>query len=170
MKDKKMDNLSLQPILSQSATQNFWIKTIGVPGQAPDPHQLFTSEKLTVEFSSRPDSIEIGDILFVHRIVLAKVVYVAICQSAARQVTAQEIRLHPFKEHWCWTMELLNLTPMYGRVWAIHKIKPFTLVNRFNELFPEEEQNLGSLQYGSGHQRISSKFGAFLLQKIVDIP
>jgi hypothetical protein len=164
-----MDNISLQSILLGSASRTFWIKTIGIPGEEPDLHQLFTLPNLTVEFARQPNSIEIGDILIIHRIGIGKVVYVAECKSPAREVTVQEIREHPFMEHWHWTMELRNLTPIYGRHWAENDVKPFTLVREYNELNPTDKQNLGSLKFGGGHQQISSKFGEFLLQKIMDI-
>jgi hypothetical protein len=164
-----MDNISLQSILSGSASRTFWIKTIGIPGEEPGPHELFTLANLTVEFANHPNSIEIGDILIVHRIKVSKVVYVAECQSAAREVTAQEIKEHPFKERWHWTMELRNLTPIYGRQWARCEVKPFTLVREYNRLNPTDKQNLGGLQFGRGHLQISSKFGEFLLKKIMEI-
>jgi hypothetical protein len=164
-----MDNIVLQAILSESGSHNFWIKSVGIPGQKPDLHAMFTLPNLTVEFARQPNSIEIGDILFIHRIGISKIIYVAKCHSAAREATAQEISQRPFMERWPWTMELHSLTPTYGRVWAQYNVKPFTLVRQYNQLFPGEKQKLGSLQYGSGELKISPKFGEFLLQKIMDI-
>jgi hypothetical protein len=164
-----MDNSTLQSVLSDSTRRNFWIKTIGLPGKEPDLHELYNQSSLTVEFSRQPFSIEIGDILIIHKIAISKVVYIAECQSAPREVTAEEIKQQSFKEHWNWTMGLRNLTPIYGMCWAKYNIKPFTLVKRYNELFPKDKQSLGSLQYGGGHLQISSKFGTFLLQKIMDL-
>jgi hypothetical protein len=164
-----MDNITLQSVLPGSQRRHFWIKTMGIPGKEPDLRELFVGPDLTVEFSSQPFSIEIGDILIVHKIVVSKVAYIAECRSAPREVTSEEIKRHSYKQRWNWTMDLRNLTPDYGRYWAKYNIRPFTLVKSYNELFPMDKQKLGSLQWGGGHQQISSKFGAFLLQKIIDI-
>ncbi len=164
-----MDNISLQSILSEKGSRSFSIKTIGIPGEEPELRQLFTLPNLTVEFARQPNSIKIGDILIVHRIGVAKVVYVAECQSAAREATAKEIIEQPFMDHWHWTMKLGNLAPIYGRHWAEYNVKPFTLVREYNRLYPHDKVRLGALQFGSGHLNISPEFGAFVLQKIIDI-
>ena len=74
-----MDNDRLQLVLSGSKRRNFWIKTMGIPEKEPDLHELFNEPDLTDEFSNKPTSIEIGDILIVHKIVISKVAYIAEC-------------------------------------------------------------------------------------------
>jgi hypothetical protein len=165
-----MDNDSLKSIMLGGDLPTFWIKPVGIPDEEPNTKALYTQANLTVEFSRSPEDVEIGHILIVYRIGISKVIFVAECLSMPREVTSQEIERQPWKERWPWTIEVRNLTPTYGRNWANLNIKPFSLVKNFNKLYPEDPQNLGSLQFGNDKLKISPDFGAFVLRKIMRLP
>lgn len=164
-----MDNDTLHTIVISANTRNFWIKPVGIPGEEPDLHAMYTQLTIPINFSKRPDTIEIGDILIVYRIMVSKVMFIGEWQSPEREVTDTELHQHPWKERWPWVADLQNLSPIYGGKWSRFNIKPFSIIKEYNKIYPGDRQNLGSIQFGSDKLRVSSKFGTFIIRRITDI-
>lgn len=162
-----MDNETIMKVLIDNQKRTYWIKPIGIPGDEPDLRAVYTQPQQTVEFSSKPDSIRLGDILIVYRIGVSKVIFLGECITEARPVTPQEISRQPWKSRWPWTVELRNISPSYGKVWSRMNLKPFSLAEDYSLLNPEDKLNLGSLQFGSDKLAVSTGFGEYVLRKIM---
>ncbi len=75
----------------------------------------------------------------------------------------------PHLKRWPWKIEGKNLTPRFGRWWRECSLKTFTLATGYNELNPNEQVNLGSLNHGNDKLKITDPFAKFLLEAIVAI-
>lgn len=162
-----MDNANLNNLLLNFGERQFWIKPIGDPSRSPDEEkQIFDDSKVQIDFSERPSGISLGDILIVYRIEISKILFVAEAVSSPHQATSDEIKKHPWKERWSWSIESRNLTPNFGARWSDYSLKPFSLVEEFNDLNPQEKVSLNGLKRGKDKLRISEDFGKFLIKEI----
>jgi hypothetical protein len=115
-----------------------------------------------------PASINVGDILFVHRIGVASLIFVAELASEARKATAEELAKDPRHKRWAWVVDTRNLTPMFGAHWREHRLKTFALSKEYNRLNPQDRVKVGRLQFGAP-VRISQGFAKFLLERIINL-
>ncbi|HKG97884.1 MAG TPA: hypothetical protein VKA97_08720, partial [Pyrinomonadaceae bacterium] len=109
--------------------------------------------------------MRIGDILFVHRIKVAKLIYVSEVIDPPRESTPQESQKEQWRKRWTWSIRGKNLTPTYGQNWRSCGEKTFSLAKRFNELNPNNQVNIGRINFGS-HVKIPRHFAEFLLREI----
>ncbi len=162
-----MDNTALNELLANPAGRQFWIVLWGDPERLPDEGPLvFDEPEIEHWFPMRPASIKVGDILFVHRIGAASLIFVAELASEARRATAEELANDPRHERWAWVVETKNLTPAFGSRWRDYRLKTFALNREYNELNPQDRVNIGRLQFGAP-VRISQGFARFLLERII---
>jgi hypothetical protein len=126
-------------------------------------------QKVTTEFAKQPTGVEIGDILFVHRIKAAKMIFVAEAITHFRILSPTELMREPNLKRWPWRIERKNLTPGLGRWWRECSLKTFTLAAQYNEMNPSDRVNLGTINRGNDKVRISEGFGTFLLDTIIAI-
>lgn len=122
-----MDNETLLELLSQSDKPHFWIKPLGDPDRPASEKERFTDGEIRLNFAKQPTGVEIGDILFVHRIKAAKMIFVAETITDFRKLNATELMREPNLERWPWIIEVKNLTPGLGRWWRECSLKTFTL-------------------------------------------
>jgi hypothetical protein len=164
-----IDNSTLNDLLLNAGERQFWIKPWGHPDlPADEGQQLFNDPTIRIGFSRNPDRVKKKDILIVYRIKVSKLIFVAEVTSLPRHVTDEEIITNPLFERWSWSIETKNLTPIYGTHWYEYSLKPFDLANKYNELNPQNQVNLGSIQRGNDKLLISEGFGKFLIKKIKD--
>ena len=161
-----MDNEPLNKVLLDVNDRKFWIVLWGYPERSPDEDkQIFDEPVYDEGLSKNVTSMRIGDILFVHRIKVAKLIYVSEVIDPPRKSTAQESQKEEWRKRWKWSVRGENLTPKYGQHWRRCGEKTFTLAKRFNELNPTDPVNIGRINFGS-HVEISQHFALFLLQGI----
>ncbi len=67
-----MDNETLLELLGDPSKRQFWIKPWGDPDRPADEREAFDDPKIRLCFAKQPIGVNIGDILFVHRIKAAK--------------------------------------------------------------------------------------------------
>ena len=164
-----MDNETLLELLGDTSKRQFWIKPWGDPERPSDEREQFTDDEVWVRFAKQPTGVEVGDVLFVHRIKVAKLVFVAEALTPLRMLNASEIMREPNLKRWPWMIEGKNLTPRLGRWWRECSLKTFTLEREYNDLYPSEPVNLGSIKRGNDKVRISEKFATFLIDAIIAI-
>lgn len=174
MEDPQPENnafysLTLDDLLLNPDERQFWIKPWGLPGLPVDQgQQLFNDPTIRIGFSRNPKGVKVGDILIVYRIVVSELIFVAETISPPSHVTDEEIMINPLFQRWPWQIETRNLTPSYGTHWSRYSLKPFDLVDKYNELYPQDQVNLGGIKRGSDKLLVSEGFGKFLIKKIKD--
>lgn len=162
-----MDNEALINLLKSSDRQ-FWIKPWGDPDLAPEEEQYrFEQPVIPTGFSKQPNGVSVGDILFVHRIKISKLMFVAETLASPVPITAEDIRLNPKCKRWPWNIETRILTPDLAKVWMKHSLKTWSLAKEYSNLHPEDHVSLGSLNFGSDKLRISEGFAKFLMNEIM---
>jgi len=161
-----LDNDSLNKILVDLNNRQFWIVLWGYPERSPDEDRQIFDEPIYDEGLSRNVRyMRIGDVLFVHRIKVAKLIYVSELIDLPRKSTPQETQKEEWRKRWTWSIRGKNLTPNYGQHWRTCGEKTFNLAKRFNELNPNDLVNLGRINFGS-HVKIPQLFAQFLLREI----
>jgi hypothetical protein len=162
-----MDNANLNDLLLDSGERQFWLKPWGNPDRSPEEEeQFFTSSNLTIGFSKRPKSVQIGDILVVHRIKVSKIMLIAEVISSPHQATDEEKRKNPLLNRWSWSVEAKNLTPIYGAQWFEHSLKTFALADEYNKSNSQDKVKLEGIKRGNDKLRIPEEFGKFLIKEI----
>jgi hypothetical protein len=162
-----MDNEALNELLRNPTGRDFWIVLWGDPERLPDEFpQVFDEPEIEHWFPMHPASINVSDILFVHRIGVASLIFVAEVALEARQATAEELAKDPRHKRWAWVVDTKNLTPTFGSHWRKHRLKTFALSKEYNRLNPQERVKVGRLQFGAP-VRISQGFAKFLLGQII---
>ena len=164
-----MDNEMLAELLTDSRKHQFWIKPWGDPDRSADERESFGDPDIRILFAKHPTGVDIGDILFVHRIKAAKLTCVTEAMTPARQLTDNELLREPNLERWRWRIDGKNLSPKFGWWWRECSLKTFTLATEYNELNPNDHVNLGSLNHGNDKLKISQEFARFLLGRIIAI-
>lgn len=120
-------------------------------------------------FAKQPTGVDIGDILFVHRIKAAKLACVTEAMTSARKLTADELLREPILKRWPWRIDGKNLSPKLGWWWRECSLKTFTLAIEYSELNSNDRVNLGSLNRGNDKLKISEEFAKFLIETIIAI-
>ena len=162
-----MDNNALNAILSDAHNRQFWIVLWGDPTHSPDDDaQIFDEPFYDHGFSREVRNLQIGDILFVHRIKISKIIFVGEVVGEPRKSRADE--KEDWRKHWMWSVALKNLTTTYGIHWRRRAQRTFALKDQFNELNPQNPVKIGRLLFGS-HVQIPESFARFLLAEIVNI-
>jgi hypothetical protein len=164
-----MDNESLENVLSDGDHRQFWIKPWGDPDRPADERESFSDPEIRLLFAKQPTGVQIGDILFVHRIKAAKLAGVAEAVTEARELTTRELIAEPTLKRWPWRIDGKNLTPRFGWWWRQCALKTFTLATDYNALNPSDNVNLGSLNHGNDKLRISDGFAGFIFDAILGI-
>ena len=161
-----MDEEFLNRILQDANNGQFWIVLWGYPELSADEGKQVFDEPVYDEGLTRnvPDT-RIGDVLFVHRVHVSKIIYISEVIEPPRKSTAQEIEKDAWRKRWTWAIRARNLTPEYGRYWNRCGERTFNLAREFNELHPDGPVNIRRLNYGS-HVKIPRHFAEFLLIKI----
>lgn len=166
-----MDNTTLNQLLAESGKRQFWIKPWGHPDlPASEGQQIFNSPVITTGFAKKPSGVKIGDILFVYRIKVSKLMFIAEAISPAWEVTNEDIKRIPDLKRWKWNIATRNWTPTFGVHWAECSLHPFSLADEHNELHPQDKVSLGSIQFGGDKRRITKGFAESIIKKILDIP
>jgi hypothetical protein len=161
-----MDNEALEQVLVDAGKRQSWIVLWGIPEHSPDQdQQVFDGPIYDHGFPRNPKGLKIGDILFVHRIRVSKIMYVGEVISLPRKSSAQEIESEPWREKWSWSVATKNLTPEYGSKWRKRGEKTFDLSKRYNELHPNEPVKISAIMFGT-HVRIPRAFAEFLIGNI----
>ncbi len=147
--------------------RQFWIKQWGDPDKEADFElQSTTDLEIPIDFSRKPNSIKIGDVLIIHRIKHAKIMFVAEVTSESSESTPADIKKEYWREKWNWRLETKNLTPIYGGKWKDNSLKSFELAKEYNEAHPQTEVNIGRLNFGA-HVRVSEDFAKFVFKEIM---
>lgn len=164
-----MDNENLKKVLEDTENRQFWIKQWGDPDRSEDYElQSTTDLEIPIDFSKQPISIQIGDILIIHRIKLAKIMFVGEVLSEVHKSTAEELKKEPWREKWQWRLYTKNLTPNFGNQWREHFLKSFALASEYNQTNPQDKAKLGRLNFGA-HVRVPENFGKFIISKIMNL-
>jgi hypothetical protein len=164
-----MDNTSLNELITNTDQRQFWIKQKGHPDWPADYElQSTTDPFIPVDFSECPSSVKIGDILIIHRIKHAKIMFVAEVLSQPVKATREEIEIEEWRERWCWRLDTGNLTPDFGSQWREQSLKSFALMKEYNEANPRDIVNIGRLNFGA-HVRVSLDFAKSIFQRIMHI-
>lgn len=158
-----MDNVRLEQMLRDGRNRTFWFKPVGIPGTHSVEGETFHLETVRIDFAKEPTAIEIGDVLFVYRIGVSKLLYIAECLTEPQQATPAEIEREDWRERWNWYIEARNLSPEYGAVWNTHNLKPFRLAAEYNAGEPASPQNLNGIKFGSDKLRVVRPFAEFVV-------
>jgi hypothetical protein len=162
-----MDNQALTASLADPRHRQFWIVLWGDPTHSPDEDaQAFDEPFYDHGFPRDVPDMKIGDILFVHRIKISKIIFVGEVVDESRKSRPDEIERDDWRKHWAWSVRLQNLTPTYGRHWKRRAQKTFALKDEYNDRNPQNLVSIGALQHGS-HVRIPEGFARFLLNEII---
>jgi hypothetical protein len=164
-----MDKESLNQILLDTNNRQFWIVLWGYPEHSPDEDkQIFNEPFYDEGLTQNVQDMRIGDILFVHRIHISKIIYVSEVIAPPRKSTAEESVKEEWRKRWIWSVSAKNLTPEYGKYWRGCAERTFTLAKQFNELHPDGPINVRRLNYGR-HIKIPQAFAEFLLKAIKNL-
>jgi hypothetical protein len=164
-----MDNERLNEILVKANSRQFWIVLWGYPELSADEgKQIFDDPVYEEGLTRYVQDMRKGDILFVHRIHISKIIYISEVTDLPRKSTEEESEVEEWKKRWTWAIRARNLTPEYGQHWRRCGEKTFNLARQFNELYPDEPVNIRRLNYGS-HVKIPYRFAAFLLNEIMSL-
>src|SRR5687767_13303872 len=113
--------------IAPSGQVQHWLKPQGMPDAPVDESEAFADPRYRVGFAKPPRAVEVGDVLIVYRIGVAAILYAGEVVEPWREATALEIQNEPWREGWPYVVEVENLTPDFGREWARHRLKPFSL-------------------------------------------
>lgn len=132
-----MDNEALNEVILDADARQFWIVLWGDPEHSPDEDsQVFDEPTYDQGFAVNPAAIKIGDILFVHRIHVSKIIFVAQTVASPRKSTENESRKESWRKRWQWSVETKNLSPIYGAYWKRYSLKPLDLAKEYNKVKP----------------------------------
>lgn len=162
-----MDNSRLENMLHDGRSRTFWFKPVGIPGTVPTAGESFHQERLRIDFAKEPAGIETDDVLFVYRIGVSKLLYIAECLTAPQQATPAEIEREDWRARWRWYIEAQNLSPEYGAVWSRQNLKPFRMAAEYTAIDPGAPQSLNGLKYGSDKLRIVRPFAEFVVRQVI---
>ena len=164
-----MDEPTLSPILTDADNRQFWIVLWGYPTHSPDEdQQVFNEPFYDHGFSRDVPKMRIGDVLFVHRIKVSKIMFVGELVDLSRISTAAEAQDEEWRKHWKRSVRLRNLTPNYGRWWRAVGEKTFSLNKEYNDQHPKKAVNIGRLKYGR-HVEIGQDFARFLINEVIKL-
>ena len=163
-----MDNETLERLRNDSHAKQYWIVLGGYPDQSVEEgEQIFDEPIYDHGLPKHVSGMEVGDILFVHRIHASQIIYVGELLETARASTIAQAERQEWRERWSWGIKLRNLTPEYGTHWKCSE-RTFSHANQFNQLTPYQQINIRRLNYGSP-VKISRSFAEFLLHGIMQL-
>ena len=164
-----MDNEALQELIDNPASRQFWIVLWGYPEHSSDEDdQVFDQPTYDQGLARKPEAMRLGDIVFVHRIHISKIIFVGEVIDEPRLSSPREAEKDDWRRRWKWGVGLKNLTPTYGRHWRQRGQKTFPLKDQYNAANPDRRVSLGRLQHGL-HTQITPSFAKFLLNEIASI-
>ena len=163
-----MDNATLNNVILDAGTRQFWIVLWGDPDHSDDDTQVFNEPNYHHGFAVNPTAMTVGDILIVHRIHISKIIFVAETLASPRQSTEEESRSEWWRKRWQWSVETKNLTPTYGAYWKRYSLKAFDLARQYNKVNAQDKVNLGPINFGS-YVQISEGFAKLLLNEIISL-
>lgn len=161
-----MDNDTLSALMHDLRERNYWLKPVGIPEEEPNLYQKFSLPEVRIDFAESPHAIQMRDVVIVYRIGVSKIIYISECASSVIQATRLEIEKDSWRERWSWYIYGKNASPNYGAVWSKFDLRPFALVEKFNRLYPDEKQNIGTIKYGSDKAQISKEFASYIMRRI----
>ena len=164
-----MDNETLGELFGDSRKSQFWIKPWGDPDRPADERESFGDPDIRLMFAKQPTGVDIGDILFVHRIKAAKLACVTEAMTLAKTLTSDELLREANLKRWPWRIDGKNLSPKFGWWWRECSLKTFSLATEYSEINSNDRVNLGSLNHGNDKLKISQEFAKFLLDRIIAI-
>ena len=176
---KQEINLDLISLLPKNKTKiytgkNYWLKPIGVSEDPVPTGRKFDALEQKLNFSKRPSSVEIGDILIAYGVGVRRILSIYRIASTPSLVTQEEIAEVNWLERWPWYVIGENLTPDFGREWWKHGLNPFQLEKVFKTVHPEVPitakgtYTLGRLNFGHDKVDLKREFAEFLVGKIVE--
>ena len=162
-----MDNAELNDLILNVGATQFWIVQWGDPDHSPDEDtQVFNLPAYEQRLPKNPTTMRVGDILFVHRIHISKIIFVAEVLALPRKATEEESRKEPWLQRWQWSVSTKNLTPTYGAYWKQYEVKAFDLAKEYNRLNPQQPVSIRTLHFGN-YVRVSEDFAKFWLNEII---
>lgn len=162
-----MDNETLSAVLPDAHNRQFWIVLWGDPTRSPDEDAQIFDEPFYDQGLTRDEpNMKVGDILFVHRIKISKIIFIGEVVAQPRRSAEEEAEKEDWRKQWIWSVALKNLTPIYGRHWKNLAQRTFTLKDQFNKLNPRNPVTIGALQHGR-HVQLPEAFATFLLKEII---
>lgn len=164
-----MDNTSLERIVQDKQTRQFWVKPIGDLSKALNEHATFAYDPIRVDFARQPHSVVVGDTLLVYLVGVSKFLFVTEVMREPREASEAEIEREEWRNRWRWSIDGRNLTTTYGQTWMRYSLKPFDLADQFSRQYQQEPQSLGALQFGNDKVRVSPTFGKYVIQKIIEL-
>ncbi len=164
-----MDNANLKDVLENTEGRQFWIKQWGDPNRPIDFElQSTTDIEIPIDFSLEPHAVQIGDIVIIHRIKLAKIMLVAEVSAEPYKTTNEELQKEKWRRKWPWRLHTKNLTPDFGSQWREHSLKTFALAKEFNQENSQNKAKIGRLNFGA-HVRVNGDFAKFVIGKIITL-
>ena len=164
-----MDNEALKDLINYPGWRQFWIVLWGYPEHsAEEDEQVFDQPTYDHGLARKPDGMRLGDIVFVHRIHISKIIFIGEVIDEPRLSSPREAEKADWRKRWKWNVGLKNLTPNYGRHWRRGAQKTFSLKDQYNVANPDQRVSIGRLQHGL-HTQITRSFAKFLLNEIASI-
>jgi len=168
-----MDNLSLDALLTEGRSRQFWLKPIGYPKDHPcwnlEELRTWTESQIEVHFSETPAKVAVGAIVIAYRVNISRLIYVAERLPKTEWIEA-EVRPEWARQRWPYYIKARNLSPEYGRVWKQHDLQPFALAKEYNNEHPGAPARLGAILRGKDKAEIPVGFAHSLLRRIRELP
>lgn len=146
---------------------NYWLKPIGIYGNAISFDRIFDIIDEDLHFSVKPAGIKINDIIITYAVGHKNILSIYRVKSEVKQTGIE-------RDRWPYFVVGENLTPFYGREWANYGIgisneKTEVLEKGLFNITPSGKNSYGSLMRGADKLRITPEFGQYLIDKIVRI-
>jgi len=153
--------------LNVSLKTTYWLKPIGVTGNAIPWGEPFGQKEYPLHFARRPKGVRIGDIMIAYAIGHGNILSIYEVSSTINKTTYEDDR-------WPYYLIGKNLTPHYGEQWFkqnfdIHKERLSALnLGQFN-LTPSGKNSFGRMNFGGDKMRLTPNFANYVIQKITAI-
>jgi HKD family nuclease len=147
---------------------NYWLKPIGVTGDAISFNEVFDEIDKDLHFSKlKPVGVKINDILISYAVGHKNILSIYRVKSEIKSTGVENDR-------WPYYVVGENLTPFYGQEWSQYGIgisnqKTEVLDNNLFDITPSGKNSYGSLMRGADKLKITPEFGQYLIDKIVEI-
>lgn len=158
----------LETFINANESQlRFWVKPIGRPDKNPDVTIRYDNEHQELHFADDPAEIAVGDIIFVYRIGISKLLYAASAVSKRRYASETTLKNQPWRSRWPWELDVLNLTTDYGWNWNALAVKPFA-VDKDLTFATGRRPQLGSIQHGADKCEIDVELARHFVVAMLD--
>lgn len=147
---------------------NYWLKPIGVTGDAIPFDRVFDEIDSDLHFSKlKPVGVKVDDILIAYAVGHKNILSIYRVKSEVRTTGNKNDR-------WPYYVVGENLTPYYGQEWSMYGIgisneKNEVLSKALFNITPSGKNSYGSLMRGADKLKITPEFGKYLIDKIVRI-